>query len=218
MKGTVVFDMIGTCFSLAKPREQLTDLGAPAETLPLWFAQTLRDAFALSHAGRYQPLQVMLEAELPRTLELVGVDTTPEMRSQIMATFTQLELHPDALDAFELLHSAEFVLVALTNGSEASTHKLLAQANALSYFSEIISCDRVQKTKPHPEVYSLIPGELNLIWLVAAHAWDIMGAQQAGFKTAFVARLEKTYLSTYSQPDIETQTLITAAEKILVQG
>jgi 2-haloacid dehalogenase len=67
-RGTVSFDIIGTCFSLDLPRTRLVELGAPAHALQLWFAQTLRDAFALSHAGGYRPLKEVLEAELPRTL------------------------------------------------------------------------------------------------------------------------------------------------------
>ncbi|MBD1907834.1 hypothetical protein NDI37_10015 [Funiculus sociatus GB2-A5] len=43
-KGTVVFDIIGTCFSLDKPRQRLVELDAPPHALELWFAQTLRDA------------------------------------------------------------------------------------------------------------------------------------------------------------------------------
>ena len=65
---TIAFDIIGTCFNLSVPRRRLKELGAPDETLELWFAQTLRDAFALSHAGGYRPLKELLSAELPRTL------------------------------------------------------------------------------------------------------------------------------------------------------
>lgn len=49
-KGTVAFDIIGTCFSL-ETRQRLVALGAPKHALQVWFAQTLRNAFALSHAG-----------------------------------------------------------------------------------------------------------------------------------------------------------------------
>ncbi len=52
----VAFDIIGTCFSLEKPRQRLAKLNAPAYAIELWFGQTLRDAFALSHAGSYRPL------------------------------------------------------------------------------------------------------------------------------------------------------------------
>ena len=74
--GTVVFDIIGTCFSLDLPRQRLVELGAPDYTVQLWFAQTLRDAFALSHAGGYRPLKEVLEAELPRTLKMIGIEAS----------------------------------------------------------------------------------------------------------------------------------------------
>jgi hypothetical protein len=48
---TAVFDIIGTCFSLEKPRHALGKLGAPDYALEMWFAQALRDSFAFSHAG-----------------------------------------------------------------------------------------------------------------------------------------------------------------------
>jgi len=74
-QGTIAFDMIGTCLSLFKLKQRLVELGAPEYALQLWFAQSLRDAFALSHAGGYQPLKQILEAELPRTLKLLGIET-----------------------------------------------------------------------------------------------------------------------------------------------
>jgi 2-haloacid dehalogenase len=80
----VVFDIIGTCFSLDKPRQRLVELGAPPHALELWFAQTLRDAFALSHAGSYRPLEEVLEAELPRTLKVLGIEADAQMRSHIV--------------------------------------------------------------------------------------------------------------------------------------
>ena len=75
--GTVVFDIIGTCFSLDSPRRRLAELGAPEHALELWFAQTLRDAIALSHAGRYRPLRDVLRAELPRTRSARHVRDAP---------------------------------------------------------------------------------------------------------------------------------------------
>lgn len=215
-KGTVVFDIIGTCFSLDKPRTLLVELGAPAYGLQLWFAQTLRDAFALSHAGGYQPLKEVLEAELPRTLKMMNVLASSAELSHVMSSFTELEPQPDAIEAFRILVDAGWKLVALTNGSEESTRKLLERACVLEHFSNILSCDVIQKTKPHPDVYKLAKqvAEENL-WMVAVHAWDIAGAARAGLRTAFITREEKEYLSVYLQPEVVASNLVEAANKIL---
>ena len=215
-KGTVVFDIIGTCFSLDKPRQRLVELGAPPYALQLWFAQTLRDAFALSHAGSYQSLKDVLEAELPRTFKVLGIEADAEKRSHIVNSFTELEPQPEALEAFRLLTTAGWKLVALTNGSKDSTHKLLEQANALEYFASIFSCDAIQKTKPHPDVYALAKQDSEGdIWMVAAHSWDIAGAACAGLRTAFITQEEKDYLGVYPQPDVVANDLVEAANQIL---
>ena len=102
-RGTVVFDIIGTCFSLEKPRQRLVELGTPTHALDLWFAQTLRDAFALSHAGSYRPLKEILAAELPRTMKMLGIDLDSTQLSYVVESFSSLELQPDALSAFQSL-------------------------------------------------------------------------------------------------------------------
>ncbi|MEQ9552913.1 MAG: HAD-IA family hydrolase [Coleofasciculus sp. G3-WIS-01] len=215
-KGTVVFDIIGTCFSLDKPRQRLVELGAPPYALQLWFAQTLRDAFALSHAGGYRRLKEVLEAELPRTLKVLGIEADNEQRSHVVNAFSELEPQPEALEAFRILTTAGWKLVALTNGSEDSTHKLLERANALEYFASIFSCDAIEKTKPHPDVYALAKQDVEGdIWMIAAHGWDIAGAACAGLRTAFITQQEKDYLGVYPQPEVIASDLVEAANQIL---
>ena len=73
---TAVFDIIGTCFSLEKPRRALAKLGAPEHALELWFAQALRDSFAYSHAGGYAPLKEVLQAGLVRVARYLRLQAT----------------------------------------------------------------------------------------------------------------------------------------------
>ncbi len=215
-RGTVVFDIIGTCFSLEKPRQRLVELGAPTYALDLWFAQTLRDAFALSHAGAYRPLKQVLEAELPRTMKVLGIDLDTLQLSHVAASFAELELQPGALEAFQILTEASWQLIALTNGSEDSTRKLLQRSNAIAHFASIFSCDAIGKTKPHPDVYTMPKRDTKSdVWMVAAHAWDIAGASRAGLRTAFITQQEKDYLSIYPQPEVVASNLVAAASKIV---
>ena len=215
-RGIVVFDIIGTCFSLDKLQQQLIELGAPAETTKLWFAQSLRDAFALSHAGGYQPLKEVLQAELPRTLKLLEVELDSDQRSQVIEQLSQLELNQSAEAAFKLLAETGYRIVALTNGSKSATEKLLERAGVQQYFSQVYSCDAIALTKPHQDVYKMVETDnLDRTWLVAAHAWDIMGAIRVGMRTAFVTQLEKDYLDVYPQPQIRAENLLEAALQII---
>lgn len=134
----------------------------------------------------------------------------------MVTSFAELEPQPGALEAFRILVEAGWKLVALTNGSEESTRKLLNRAGALQRFGSILSCDAIQKTKPHPDVYDL-PKQVadGDVWMVAVHAWDIAGAARAGLRTAFITQEEKEYLSIYPQPELVTSDLILAASKIV---
>ncbi len=202
--------------SLDRLKQRLQILGAPEYALQLWFSQALRDAFAWSHAGGYQPLAQLLEAELPRTLALLGVKSSTEERMHVMSALSNLELAPGALDVFQQLQEANWRIIALTNGSIDSTRQLLSQSNAIQYFAEVYSCDEIKKTKPHREVYQMLQqSATGEVWMVAAHAWDIAGAIRAGLKTAFVTSEEKTYLSIYPKPEVIAPSLIEAIGQII---
>ena len=38
--------------------------------------------------------------------------------------------------------------------------------------------------------------------MIAAHAWDINGAKNAGLKTGYITRYEKVFSNIYSKPDM----------------
>lgn len=216
---TIAFDIIGTCFSLSAPRRRLQDLGAPEQTLELWFAQALRDAFALSHAGGYRPLKEMLSAELPRTLTKAGVDADSQAFSSVVGAFAELEPQPGVSEALSRAADAGAKVLALTNGSAESTRQLLERAGLLDRFAALLSCDEVRRTKPHPEVYAMARREAEgELWLVAAHAWDVAGGLMAGLRGAYVAEQEGSYLyDVYPAPDIITASLAEAVDAILAR-
>ncbi|QRK10217.1 HAD hydrolase-like protein [Archangium violaceum] len=214
---TATFDMLGTFFSLESLRPRLSALGVPAPTLELWFAESLRDFFALSHAGGYAPIREVLEAALPRTLALVGRgDVAPAHTAQVLEGLKELEPAEGAHEACELLSRAGWKLIALTNGGEASTRALLTRAGLLDRFSAVLSTDSVRTTKPHPTVYAVAreraEGEP---WMVAAHAWDLQGAKRAGMRTAWVSRKEQRWLDVFPEPEVRAPDLATVARELL---
>lgn len=215
---TAVFDIIGTSFSLDKPRGALIQLGAPEPALELWFAQALRDAFALSHAGGYAPLRDVLAAELPRSLRQLGLEPTESELKNVLGTFTQLDPRPDLGEAVELLHVRGWQLLALTMGAVESTRALLDRAGVASRFADCLSVDAISVTKPNAAAYRLALREAaGETWMVAAHAWDIAGAARAGLRTAFITSVEGSYMNVYPEPDIVAGSLLEAAEAMVAR-
>jgi 2-haloacid dehalogenase len=214
--GTIaVFNVIGTLFSLDRLRSELGRLGARDAALELWFAQSLRDYFAFSHAGGYVPLKDVLEAALPRALSVVEIEITPARAAEVVEQMASLEPATGAAEACSTLRGAGWTLVALSNGSLENTTKLLEGAGLAEHFASIRSCDEVKTSKPARATYELaLEAADGEAWMIAAHAWDLAGAKQAGLRTAWIRGVESEYLSAYPPPDIEAAGLPDAARKL----
>lgn len=213
---TVALDMIGTTFSLDRLGRELAERGAPAEALPLLFAQTLREYFASSHAGSYLPLRDVLRSSLHRLFASRGTQMTDGEIEAVVSTLAELDPSTGAANALTLLNEAGIEVIALTNGGMSLMEALLERAGFSHLVGRIISCDDLGISKPHPAVYEaarkVSSGEL---WMVAAHAWDVMGAARASLRTAWISAIEKEYPEIFPAPDVIASDLEDAAQAII---
>jgi len=117
------------------------------------------------------------------------------------------------------LRAAGFRMVTLTNSAPAVVEKQLKSAGISEFFERSFSVDAVRKFKPAPEVYQQIADELGVdrsqLRLVAAHAWDIVGAQRAGWAAAFIARPGKALYPLGERPDVVGPDLRDVADEII---
>src|SRR5262249_25061244 len=95
----------------------------------------------------------------------------------------------------------------------------LQNAGLTRFFDESISVDSVRRFKPDLEVYRSAathlqaqPGDLMLI---AAHAWDVLGAMKAGWRAAFVARPGKALFPLGPRPEIAAQDINLITDALL---
>ncbi|MFE6612246.1 haloacid dehalogenase type II [Amycolatopsis sp. NPDC057786] len=83
-----------------------------------------------------------------------------------------------------------YPIIGLSNASRTSLLRINAHAGLR--WHQALSAEEAQTYKPDPAVYELAvkasgaPPERLL--MVAAHAWDLRGAQSVGLRTAYVAR------------------------------
>jgi 2-haloacid dehalogenase len=104
------------------------------------------------------------------------------------------------------MRDAGLRLVTLTNSAPAAVQQQLEHAGLASVFERSFSVDAVRRFKPAAEAYRSVADSLEVpvdrLRLVAAHAWDIVGALRAGCAAAFVARPGKVLYPLGPQPDI----------------
>jgi 2-haloacid dehalogenase len=108
-------------------------------------------------------------------------------------------------------------LVALSNGEQPYLEHLERERMRFG-FDALISVQRAGFFKPHPAVYRT--GEIALgvepqsIMMVAAHAFDVMGARACGYRGAYVNRYRLPYEESPFRPDVEVTDFIELADAL----
>jgi FMN phosphatase YigB (HAD superfamily) len=113
--------------------------------------------------------------------------------------------------------AGRYRLAVLTNsGGEEAFEKLTATGIA-DRFEFVAGSDEVEAFKPHPDVYELgierTGARPDDIALVAAHAWDLLGAAHAGMRTAYLAR-DGDWPEMLDEPDWQAPDLLALAATI----
>ena len=136
---------------------------------------------------------------------------------EFMRVYMDLQPYPDATEGLRSL-GARYKLVALSNGEQWYLERLL-ENNIPVDFDAIISVDQVGAFKPSPGIYRKAvqrlkcePGE---IMMVAAHAFDILGAQACGFRGGYVNRYNLPTEDSDYQPDIIVDNFVELSERLL---
>jgi len=117
-----------------------------------------------------------------------GVSDADAVRS-LAASEQRLEPWPDSVRGLDRIAS-HFPVVGLSNASQSALTRISAHAGLR--WHQVLSAEDAQSYKPHPDVYQLAITNAGCspdrLLMVAAHAWDLRGAQAVGMRTAYVER------------------------------
>ena len=215
----VVFDIFGTLFSLEPLGERLERAGLPRSSLDLLFARTLRDAFALEVAGDFHRFREVMAGSMQVLMAASGRQSEVETIGRALDAFTELPPFPDVRPAFELLRERGIRVATLGNGSAATVRNLLERAGLGQLVEAVLSIEDAKHWKPHAAAYQYAERKLGLepdrLALVAAHAWDVQGAKRAGWRAAWVSRLEKYFHPAMAACDVVGGTVEEAVRALL---
>jgi 2-haloacid dehalogenase len=178
-----------------------------------WFAQTLRDGFALTAAGAYADFSTIATACLSALFDDVQDLNAPadKAAAHVVDGLGELDLHPEVVSAMRDLADTGVRIVTLSNGAARVSEALLERAEIRQLVEACLSVADPGRWKPDPSAYRFAaeqcevePGELMLI---AVHPWDIDGAARAGLLTGWVARNGETYPPYFRGPDVRGEDL-----------
>jgi 2-haloacid dehalogenase len=220
MERVVVFDVLGTLFSLDAVRTKLSELGAPPATLEAWFERTLHSALTLTTIGEFRPFREIARAALQTTLAQLDLEVASA--EEILAGLSDVKPENDAAVALERLTREQARVVTLTNSGAQQTEEILAQARLGEHVERVFSVSEVGAYKPDRRPYEHVVSELGVepgeATLIAAHAWDIVGAAAAGLDAIWVDRLERLWPLPVGEPQRRAANLLEAVELALTPG
>ena len=222
----LTFDIFGTIMdltgSLAGPAEEFLAANGSDMTGEAFYAdwrerqrieQYQDNLLMLGHSGYLETCR----RAFVYCLKKHNVSYTAEDVREFMQVYMELRPYPDAIEGLRSL-GARYQLVALSNGEQWYLEKLLAN-NVPVEFDAIISVDQVGAFKPSPGIYRKAAQRLKCepgqIMMVAAHAFDILGAQACGFKAAYVNRYNLPTEESEYQPDIIVDDFVQLAGRLL---
>lgn len=217
----IVFDVNETMLDLRALDPHFERVFGDAAVRRQWFQQFVQTMLVTIATNTYVDFGSIGRAALDMTAERLGVRLTDDDRKQILGTVRELPPYPEVPSALQRLRDAGLRLGTLTNSTEQTAEAQLTNAGIRDLFELVLSADSVHRLKPAPEPYRMAAERFGVpigqIRLVAAHAWDIAGAQRAGCAAAFVARPGMVLDPLADRPDVVGKDLDVVAERIIAR-
>jgi len=219
MARVCVFDVNETLLDLGALDPHFERVFGDASVRQVWFGQFLTSWLTAMVTGMYREFGTIGGTALEMVAERQGVELSDEDKQQILGSIQELPPHPEVEESLGRLREAGLRLATLTNSTQRVADAQIDNSGLRGYFDQVLSADTVQRLKPAPEPYRMAADSLGVevgqVRLVAAHAWDVAGAMQAGCRAAFVARPGMVLNPLFERPDVVGVDLREVADGIL---
>jgi 2-haloacid dehalogenase len=189
----LVFDVNETLLDIDSLGTQFDRMFGDAAVLRTWFGELVMYSMTLTLAGRYVDFFALGQSVLNMLAEIRGVDLTADDRDTLTEAMRTMPAHPDAAPGLQRLLESGYRLATLTNSPHRTGQPSpLDNAGLAAFFEHQFTVDSSRMYKPSGQLYRRTAADLGVTpsecMMVAAHAWDTIGAQSAGMSGALITR------------------------------
>ena len=217
----IVFDVNETLIDITTLEPLFDSLFGDVGVMREWFAQLILYSEAVTLSRIYVPFDELAAGVFRMVGEIRHVKVSDADVAELRSLLQSMPPHSDVAEALSRLKTAGFRLMTLTNSPPSNGPSPLDQAGLAKHFEHMFSVDTVRKFKPAHDVYQMVADALDVeladMCLVAAHAWDTLGAQAAGCSGALVTLPGNAALHVpgLPEPDIVAPDILSVAEEII---
>lgn len=194
MNTTFAFDVYGTLIDplgIATTLRSYVGDKAPAFA-QIWRDKQLEYLFRRALMRVYRDFPTCTRQALTFTDLRLRTSLTADAVDTLMARYLQLPAYPDAAQALALLKACGHRVYAFSNGHPDDLKPLLRHAGLDTQLDGVVSVHDVASFKPDPAVYQhfldCTESAKSSTWLVSGNPFDVLGADAAGWNTAWVRR------------------------------
>ena len=216
----IVFDVNETLMNLDTLNPTFDRIFHDPAGMRLWFANLITYSEALTLAGVYVPFTDIGAAVLGMLAATRGITISDADAAELTDRFATMAPHPEVPAALRRLRDHGFRLFTLTDNTLEISGRQLEHAGVIDVFEHRFSVDEtVRRHKPAQEAYHSVAAALEAdpggICLIAAHVWDTIGAQSAGWQAALILREGNAPLDVGPQPDYIGKDLDAVADQLI---
>lgn len=221
MSVTIAFDVYGTLIDthgvVVMLHRHLGDRAA--EFSRCWREKQLEYSFRRALMQNYQTFAVCTSQALDYTCACYKVPLSQEQKQELLDAYRVLPAFSDVEQGLRLAQQSGFRLYAFSNGSREAVEKLLATAGIRDFFLDVVSVDEMKSFKPNPGVYCHFLRRAESVgeetWLVSSNPFDVLGADSAGLRTAWLQRSPEAIFDPWgSDPTVTITSLVELASAV----
>jgi 2-haloacid dehalogenase len=189
----LVFDVNETLIDIDSMAPLFERIFGDRGALREWFGQLVTYSMTATLSGRYIDYFTLGQGVLRMLATTYQLAITDDDVLSLKRGMLTMPAHPDVEDGLTTLRDTGFRLVTLTNSPpNPDGPSPLEHAGLAHFFEQQFSVEACHEFKPASAVYRDVCEKLAVApadcMMVAAHAWDTMGAQATGFSGALITR------------------------------
>jgi len=204
----LVFDVNETLIDIESITPLFERIFGDPQAMREWFNQLVLYSMTVTLSGHYVDYFSLGQGLLRMLASTHRLAISDDDVAALKRGMLTMPAHPDVEDGLKMLRDNGFRLVTLTNSPpNPDGPSPLDHAGLADYFERTFSVETCRAFKPAASVYRYVCEELAVnpadCMMVAAHVWDIIGAQSAGFSGALITRIGNALLPIHALPQPE---------------
>ncbi|WP_112181792.1 haloacid dehalogenase type II [Paraliobacillus zengyii] len=187
-----VFDVYGTLFDVHSVGDNCEKMypGKGTEISKTWREKQIQYSNLHQLMGNYQTFLTVTKEALRYAVKQHGEQLDQNSEKELINSYLHLVTYPEVKEILSQIQNKK--IAVFSNGSHDMLDPLIKESEISSLIHQLISVDEIKQFKPTVASYDYALQQLGVqreeVLFMSSNGWDISGAKNYGFQTAWINR------------------------------